>query len=84
MTNLYRIFQSSFRASYILEKTRIMTDCESKFFQVSRDIDTSKSKSDWDKTQKLVDERYKMINDCMRKLSSVDKIYVSTLTKNKE
>jgi len=66
------------------EKTRILNECESKYFRLSREIEAAKSGSDWDKTQKLVDERFKSMNDCMKKLVFVDEKFISTLTKNKE
>jgi hypothetical protein len=60
----------SMKANYIKEKTSVVKNCEQLYFKLSSDAERA---TDWDSKQKYLDERYKLIISCMKKLGSIDK-----------
>lgn len=74
-----KFLKASYRSKYVQDKSNIMTDCETKFFQLSTDIEVSKTKQDWDKIQALIDERYALFRNCINNLAFLDKKFMNRI-----
>lgn len=73
-----KILKSSLKSSFWQNKLKVVTNCESEYFKFTKEIEEVKS---WDKKEKLIDERHKLIKDCLNKLSVMDSEYMKEIPK---
>lgn len=73
-----KILKSSLKSSFWQNKLKVVTNCENEYFKLTKEIEEVKS---WDKKEKLIDERHKLIKDCLNKLSVMDSEYMKEIPK---